>query len=223
VIGEETIASTGLRRGTWVCGGGDPSSTRLLFAGEPLPGRSVVRLRPDGVERWEIGPPPPEWSEEALPSALDGLFFHRRPAEGWDPRRGEFAPTGGEAIFDWEPGEWPDEVATGGTGGAGRPDPDDPLPAERDTRGAGSADAGRGPSGGPDLSACPGSLLVAPDAGEASAGTAILAGVGIGWWRDLRPIFRKRRPPVPLGEHRAAIAAAQAAAGAEEEQGAASE
>jgi len=219
VIGEETIASTGLRRGTWVSGGGDPIATRLLFAGEPLGGRSVVRLLPGSAERWEAGAPPLEWSEDSLPTALEGVFFHRRPAEGWDPRTGALLPGSEETIFDWEPGEWASEGEPEGPGAARGADPGDRPPPAGDTREAGGPPVGFEVSTGPDLSACPGSILIAPDAGESSAGTAILAGLGIGWWRDPRPIFRKRRPPRPLEERRAATAME----GAEEEQGAASE
>ena len=46
-------------------------------------------------------------------------------------------------------------------------------------------------------------LRIAADAGEASCGTAIAAGLGLGWWRDPRPIWRKRRPPERLGDRRA--------------------
>ncbi len=53
----------------------------------------------------------------------------------------------------------------------------------------------------------PESRLVAADAGQASSGTAILTGLGLGWWRDPRPIWRKRRPPQCLSDRRAAEAA----------------
>lgn len=222
VIGEETMASTGLRRGTWICGGGAPRNTRLLFAGEPRPGRSIVRLLPSGAERWEVGPPPDRWTADALPSAMEGLFFHRRDAGGWDPREGDIAAGSEDAIFDWIPGEW-----TSGPGGLPQ-EPDDRSAHGGDTRAGPGAESTTSRGHGPDLSACPASLLVAEDAGAASAGTAILAGLGIGWWRDPRPIFRKRRPPRSLGERReeeVARAAAGPALGveaallAEEDQG----
>ena len=60
----------------------------------------------------------------------------------------------------------------------------------------------------PATEAWPESRLIAADAGLASSGTAILAGLGLGWWRDPRPIWRKRRPPQPLADRRAAEAAA---------------
>lgn len=160
VVGEDTIERTGMRRGTWISAGGDPRNTRLLFAAEPTPGRTVVLLGPDGAERWEAGPPPEAWSADVLPSAREGVFFHRRGAAGWDPRDGGSAPGSQEAVLDWAPGFDPE------------------LGPEHDDR------------------------LVAVDAGEASAGTAIIPGFGLGWWRDPRPLWRKRRPPRPLGVHR---------------------
>ncbi len=162
VVAEETIERTGLRRGTWVCGGGDPLNTRLLFAAPPEPGRSVVRLLPEGVERFEVGPPPDQWTTDSVPTALDGVFLHRRDPSGWDPRTGSVHAESEGVVLDWG--------------------------AELE----------------PDLDACPGTLRIAADAGVASAGSAISAGLGLGWWRDPRPIFRKRRPPRTLAAFRTA-------------------
>jgi hypothetical protein len=161
VVSDETTRATGLRGGTWVTGGGDPRSTRLLFAAEPLPGRSVLLVSREGVARWEVCPPPERWSEAVRPSALEEVFFHRRGA-GADPRAAGLAEFP-DAVLDWEPG----------------------CPS-------------------PDLDLLPSTVEIAADAGQASAGTAILAGLAIGWWRDLRQIFRKRRPPLSLAERRAA-------------------
>ena len=54
----------------------------------------------------------------------------------------------------------------------------------------------------PDLDGVPEGQLVACDAGAASTGTGIIAGLGLGWWRDPRPIWRKRRPARPLSAWR---------------------
>ena len=47
---------------------------------------------------------------------------------------------------------------------------------------------------------------VAFDAGGPSAGAAIQAGLGLGWWRDLRALWRKRRAPQPWEAWRVARA-----------------
>ncbi len=56
-------------------------------------------------------------------------------------------------------------------------------------------------------------VLVAADAGGPSAGAAIQAGLGLGWWRDLRVLWRKRRPPIPMEEWLARRADATGVAG----------
>jgi hypothetical protein len=45
-----------------------------------------------------------------------------------------------------------------------------------------------------------GSMTVSADFGAASRAPALLAGVGLGWFRDLRPLWRKRCKTVAL-EH----------------------
>ena len=97
-------------------------------------------------------------TESALPSARDGVFYHRA-SEGSD-----VAASGG--VLDWDPGFEP------------------------------------------DLSGFTDDVAIAADAGRAGAGSAIVAGFGLGWWRDPRPIWRKRRPARPRAEWEAARAAA---------------
>ncbi|MCI0651335.1 MAG: hypothetical protein L0Z55_05585 [Planctomycetes bacterium] len=48
-----------------------------------------------------------------------------------------------------------------------------------------------------------GAAGIAFDAGGASAGAAIQAGLGAGWWKDLRALWRKHRAPLDVAEWRA--------------------
>jgi hypothetical protein len=160
VVGEETIERTGLRRGTWVCAGGHPRNTRLLFAGEPIPGRTVLLVEGAETIPYECVERPATWAAELHPTALEGIYF----------RRGASIPT--EEVW-----------AGGGPEGSVV----DVVPGG-DVRFDGAVET----------------LRIAADAGEASAGTALVAGLGLGWWRDPRPIWRKRRPPVLLADLRAA-------------------
>ncbi|MFQ5654987.1 MAG: FGGY family carbohydrate kinase [Planctomycetota bacterium] len=51
----------------------------------------------------------------------------------------------------------------------------------------------------------PGDVRVAGDAGQPSTGTALQAGIGLGWWRDRRTLWRKRRPPVGYSRWRSRL------------------
>ncbi|MEE8143019.1 MAG: hypothetical protein V3T77_07965, partial [Planctomycetota bacterium] len=157
---------SGLRTGLWVNAGSDPISAQLSIALEPVPGSRVMFLGNGSPECWRAVEVPRDWSENALPTAIEGVWYCREAWTGGDPRGEEWTPGPAPlALYFHEPpheGTWPEAVA--------------------------------------------GDVWVTWDAGGPSAGAAIQAGLGLGWWRDPRILWRKRRPLVPYQEWRAELA-----------------
>jgi hypothetical protein len=54
VVGEEVIARSGISRGVWVNAGSDPTSARILVAGELREGVAVSLSSSDTAELWRI-------------------------------------------------------------------------------------------------------------------------------------------------------------------------
>ncbi|MFN0057040.1 MAG: hypothetical protein ACKVX7_01160 [Planctomycetota bacterium] len=50
-----------------------------------------------------------------------------------------------------------------------------------------------------------GDVRIAADAGRPTSGAAIQAGIGLGWWRDLRTLWRKKRAPRSYDDWRASL------------------